>query len=140
MFTRALSFKARVAYVKSVAAGRTLSYGQTFVAPQTMQVATVTAGYADGFSRHLSNQAEVLIAGQRCRVLGRVTMDQIMVDVTALSNVACGDEVVFIGQQGNAAITASEMAAWAGTIPWEILCGINKTTRVARIYHGTSDV
>ena len=103
-----------------------------------MRIATVTAGYADGFSRHLSNKAEVLIGGQRCSVIGRVTMDQIMVDVTQLRDVQCGDEVVFIGQQGDAQITASDVARWADTIPWEVLCGITKTSRVPRVYRGAA--
>lgn len=140
-----LSFKARVAFVKNVGAGRAISYGQTFVARRPMKIATVAAGYGDGFSRTLSNAAEVLIGGQRCRVVGRVTMDQVMVDVTALAEVNSGDEVVFIGRQacpdqvgGDTEIRASEVAAWAGTIAWEILCGITKTARVPRVYHGVS--
>jgi alanine racemase len=137
-FFPALSFKARVAYVKDVAAGRTISYGQTFTAKKAMKIATVTAGYADGFSRHLSNKAQVLINGTRCRVIGRVTMDQIMVDVTALKKVQCGDEVVFIGRQGDEQITASEVAGWEDTIAWEVLCGITKTVRVPRIYRGVA--
>ena len=139
-FVPALSFKARVAHIKTVAAGQTISYGQTFVAPTTLRIATIAAGYADGFSRHLSHKAEVLIAGQRCRVVGRVTMDQFMADVTGVPGVSCGDEVVFIGQQGNAVITADEVAGWAGTIAWEIFCGINQSARVPRIYRGTEPV
>jgi alanine racemase len=135
-FTPALTFKARVAFVKSVASGRTISYGQTFVANKPMRIATVAAGYADGFSRHLSNKAEVLIGGARCRVVGRVTMDQIMVDVSTAADVKCGDEVVFIGRQGAAEVTAAEVAGWEETIPWEVLCGITKTARVPRLYRG----
>jgi alanine racemase len=137
-FLPALSFKARVAYVKQVAAGRTVSYGQTFTAPKPMKIATVTAGYADGFSRHLSNKALVLIHGARCPVVGRVTMDQIMVDVTALKEVQCGDEVVFIGRQEAEQITASEVAGWEDTIAWEVLCGVTKTARVPRVYRGVA--
>lgn len=137
-FRPLLCFKARVAYVKDVAAGRTISYGQTFTAEKPMRIATVTAGYADGFSRHLSNKAEVLMGGKRCPVIGRVTMDQIMVDVSQLPEVQCGDEVVFIGKQGHAQITASDVARWAETIPWEVLCGITKTARVPRVYRGAA--
>jgi len=137
-FRPLLSFKARVAFVKDVAAGRTVSYGQTFTAEKPMRIATVTAGYADGFSRHLSNKAEVLVGGKRCPVIGRVTMDQIMVDITQLPNVQCGDEVVFIGQQGDAQITASDVARWEDTIPWEVLCGITKSARVPRVYRGAA--
>jgi alanine racemase len=137
-FKPVLAFKARVAFVKDVAAGRTISYGQAFTAEKSMRIATVTAGYADGFNRHLSNKAEVLVGGQRCPVIGRVTMDQIMVDVTKLRDVQCGDEVVFIGKQADAQITASDVARWEDTIPWEVLCGITKTARVPRVYRGTA--
>jgi alanine racemase len=130
----ALSFKARVSFVKMVPAGRTLSYGRTFTAPHTMKVATLSVGYGDGFSRDLSNNALVLVGGIRCPVVGRVTMDQILADVSAVENVAVGDEVVLIGRQGDDEILASEMAAWANTIPWEILCAITK--RVPRVYIG----
>lgn len=137
-FRPLLSFKARVAFVKDVAAGRTISYGQTFTTEKSMRVATVTAGYADGFSRHLSNKAKVLIGGQRCPVVGRVTMDQIMVDVTQCRDVQCGDEVVFIGRQNDAQITAGDVAGWEETIPWEVLCGITKSARVPRVYRGVA--
>ena len=137
-FRPALTFKALVAYVKQVASGRTISYGQTFTARKSMRIATVTAGYADGFSRHLSNKAQVLIGGARCPVIGRVTMDQIMVDVTAVKEVRCGDEVVFIGRQMGEQITASEVAGWEDTIAWEVLCGITKTARVPRVYRGVA--
>jgi alanine racemase len=144
-FLPVLSFKARVAFVKTIAAGRTISYGQTFTAKRPMNIATLAAGYGDGFARNLSNNAQVLIAAKRCPVLGRVTMDQIMVDVTELPHVACGDEAVFIGRQPfpdaageTAEITVSETARWAGTIAWEVLCGITKTARVPRVYRGAS--
>ena len=137
-FQPVLTFKSLVAHVKTVAAGRTISYGQTFVAPGPMQIATVAAGYADGYSRRLSNQAAVLIGGQRCRVVGRVTMDQIMVDVTHVPVVECGAEVVFIGRQGSATITATEVAEWQGTIAWEVLTGIPRTLRVPRRYREDS--
>ncbi|MDW8343001.1 MAG: alanine racemase [Verrucomicrobiae bacterium] len=134
--TPILSFKARVAFVKDVGPGRTISYGQTYVATRPMRIATVTVGYGDGYSRHLSNRAEVLVHGRRCAVVGRVTMDHVMVDVTGIPHVACGDEVVLIGQQGEDQITTAEVARWADTIPWEVLCGINQTLRVPRVYRG----
>ncbi len=131
----ALSWKCRVALVKPIPAGTTLSYGHIFTAPRPMRVATVTAGYGDGYPRAGSGRAEVLIGGRRCRVLGRVTMDQMIVDVTRLaSSVKPGDEVVLIGRQGRESLTAGELAAWCGTIPWEILTGI--TYRVPRVYRG----
>jgi len=134
----ALSFKARVALVKEVTPGRTISYGQTFVARKPMKIATISVGYADGFGRNLSNAAQVLVGGQRCAVLGRVTMDQIMVDVTPLPAINTGDEVVLVGRQGNEEISVTEVARWAGTISWEILCGITKSDRTPRIYRGIS--
>ena len=99
-----------------------------------MRVATLTAGYGDGYPRAASNQAEVLIHGKRCPVLGRVTMDQTLVDVTRLADVQSGDEAVLFGRQGRAEITVNELAAWCGTVPWEILTNI--TYRVPRLYRG----
>ena len=97
-----------------------------------MRVATLAVGYADGYPRHLSNQgAEVLIRGQRCAVLGRVTMDQIVADVSALPEVKVGEEVVLIGSQGDGEILASELAEKAGTIAYEIFTGIGP--RVKRV-------
>lgn len=137
-FTPALTFKSRVAFVKDVSAGRSISYGQTFVAPRPMRIATIACGYADGFSRHLSNSAEVLVGGARCPVVGRVTMDQVMVDVSRVADVRSGMEVVLLGRQDPEEITATEMAGWAGTIAWEVLCGITKSARVPRLYRGTA--
>ena len=99
-----------------------------------MRVATITAGFADGYLRAGSNRAEVLVGGRRCRVLGRITMDQTLVDVSRVPGVASGDEAVLIGRQGGEEITANELASWCDTIPWEVLTGI--TYRVPRIYRG----
>jgi alanine racemase len=132
-FRPAMTLKTRVVLVRSLGSGRSISYGRTFVTPRQMKVATLCAGYGDGFNRHLSNQeTDVLIDGRRCRLLGRVTMDQVMVDVTHLERVGAGDEVVLIGRQGEEEVLASELAAKAGTIAWEIFTGITK--RVVRIY------
>jgi alanine racemase len=130
----ALAFKCRVSFVKEIAKGTPLSYGRTFIAPRRLRVATLSAGYGDGFPRAASNRAVVLVGGQRSRVLGRVTMDQTLVDVSALTNVAPGDEAVLIGRQGTAEITATELAVECGTVPWEVLTNI--TYRVPRIYRG----
>jgi len=128
-----LAWKSRITLLRQVPAGRSVSYGRTFVTPAPMRIATVCAGYADGYSRHLSNAgAEVLIGGRRCAVLGRVTMDQILVDASGAPQAAVGDEVVLIGSQGSAEITAAELAAKAGTIPWEIFTSIS--SRVVRYY------
>ncbi len=133
-FMPVLRLKTRVTLVREIPEGTGVSYGRTFIAKKTMRVATLAVGYGDGYSRHLSGRgAEVLIQGQRCPLLGRVTMDQIVVDTTSLSDsVSSGDEAVLIGRQGDEEITASELAEKAGTIPWEILTGI--TNRVERVY------
>jgi alanine racemase len=97
-----------------------------------MRIATLAAGYADGYRRHLTNRdADVLIRGKRCRLLGRVTMDQILVDVTALPEATEGDEAVLLGREGNEEILAAELAKKAGTIPWDIFTGIGR--RVERV-------
>ncbi len=126
--------KCRVSLVKEIPRGTPLSYGRTFVAPRTMRVATLTAGYGDGYLRAGSNRAQVLIGGKRCPVLGRITMDQMLVDVSALAGVGAGDEVVLIGRQGAQQITANNLADWSATVPWEVLTSINH--RVPRVYLG----
>ncbi len=130
-----LTWKCHVSLVKTISRGAALSYGRTFVARRSMRVATLTAGYGDGYLRAASNRARVLIAGEFCRVLGRVTMDQMIVDVSHLPNVKSGDEVVLVGAQSNRTITANHLAQWCRTIPWEILTAI--TARVPRVYRGS---
>jgi len=128
-----MTLKTRVTLVRELPEGRSISYGRTYVTARPTKVATLAIGYADGYQRALSNKGtDVLIGGKRCKVLGRVTMDQIMADVTHLPEVACGDEVVLIGKQGDEQIFASELARNAGTIPWEIFTGIKN--RVERVY------
>jgi alanine racemase len=129
----ALTLKTRVALLRDLPAGRSISYGRTYVTPRPMRVATLSAGYADGYPRALSNRgATALIGGHRCASLGRVTMDLMMVDVSEVSGVELGDEVVLIGRQGDEEILASDLAARAGTIAWEIFTGIG--SRVRRVY------
>lgn len=130
-----LSWKCRVSLVKEVPAKTSISYGRSFITPRKMRLATLSAGYGDGYLRAGSNRSEVLIRGRRCPVLGRVTMDQMIVDVTGFGKVAPGDEAVLIGRQGRQEITATELAGWCHTIPWEILTNI--TYRVARLYKGS---
>lgn len=132
----ALSWKCRVSLVKWIPRGTALSYGRTFVAPRRMRVATLTAGYGDGFLRAGSNRAEVLISGRRCPILGRITMDQMLADVSGVPHVASGSEAVLIGEQGRQRITAHELAEKFGTVPWEVLTSI--TYRVPRLYRGGS--
>lgn len=128
----ALSWKAKIVYLKDVPAGYGISYGATYITQKHTKIATIPLGYADGFSRHLSNKGEVLIGGKRAPVTGRVCMDQFMVDVTHIPGVKVGDEVVLIGKQGSEEITATEIADKIGTINYEITCAISK--RVPRIY------
>ncbi len=130
-----LSWKTRVVFVKTVRRGTPLSYGWTWRAPRRSRIATLPVGYADGYRRDLSNKGRVLVKGQRCPVVGRVTMDQILVDVTAVPGVEAGEEVVLLGRQGRDQVTAVEMADWLKTIPYEILCGISK--RVPRLIMGS---
>jgi alanine racemase len=127
-----LSFLTRIVYVKQVSAGVPISYGRTFVTKRESLIATLPVGYADGYSRGLSNRGEVLVRGRRVPVVGRVCMDMTMIDVTDVAGVCEGDEVVLIGSQGSERITASDIAVKTGTIPYEVLCGIS--SRVPRIY------
>jgi alanine racemase len=130
-----LSLRCRVSFVKEIARGTALSYGGSFVAPRRMRVATLTAGYGDGYLRAGSNRAAALVRGRRCPVLGRITMDQTLVDVSQVRAVRPGDEAVLIGRQGGGEITANELADWCGTIPWEVLTSLSY--RVPRLYRGT---
>ena len=127
----ALSWKSRVVYFKVVTPGHPVSYGSTWQADHNVRVVTVPVGYGDGYFRALSNVAEVIIRGKKYAVVGRVCMDQIMVNIewdTAYN----GDEVVLLGAEGDQIITCEDLAAWAGTIPYEVLTNIN--TRVPRVY------
>jgi alanine racemase len=127
-----LTWKTRVALVRDLGPGRSISYGRTFVTDHPTRVATLAVGYADGYPRSLSgSEAAVLIQGVRCPLLGRVTMDQVMVDVSECAGVKCGEEAVLLGEQGGQRITVHELARWAGTIPWEIFTGFGG--RVVRV-------
>ncbi|ADL08644.1 alanine racemase [Thermosediminibacter oceani] len=127
-----MTFKTRVSHVKTVPAGTPISYGGTFVTKKTSVIATLPVGYADGYPRLLSSRAEVVIKGRRAPLVGRVCMDQCMVDVTDIPGVQPGDEVELFGTGENGGVTADEIAKIVGTIPYEIVCGISK--RVPRIY------
>ena len=126
-----LSLVTRVAFLKRVPAGVPISYGRTFVTNRESLIATIPLGYADGYSRSLSNKGEAIVRGARVPVAGRVCMDMTMLDVTDVPGVAEGDEVVLIGEQGNERITADDIAAKTGTIAYEVLCGIS--CRVPRV-------
>ena len=129
----ALTWKTRVSLVRDLPAGTGVGYGRTFLTPHPMRTAVLAAGYADGYPRQVSGRgAAVLVGGKKCAVLGRVTMDQIVVDVTSVHDAQPGDEAVLIGRQGTEQITAEELASQADTIPWHIFTGIK--SRVARVY------
>ncbi len=127
----ALAWKSRVVYFKVVEAGSPVSYGGTWSSDHRVRVVTVPVGYGDGYFRSLSNRAEVILRGQRYRQIGRVCMDQVMVNIEWGTGYN-GDEVVLVGEQGEERVTVEELAEWAGTIPYEILTAIND--RVPRIY------
>jgi len=126
------SFRTRVGLVKNLPRGTGISYGRTHILARDSRVAILAAGYGDGIPRAASNRAQVLLHGQRCPVLGRVTMDQTIVDVTDLPAVAAGDEAVLVGRQHDAEIGIAEFSRWGDTIPWETLCSVTK--RVPRLY------
>ena len=129
----AMAWKTRIGLVRDLPKGSSISYGRTFITPRPMRVATLTAGYADGYPRHLSNRdAAALVHGQRCALLGRVTMDLMMIDVSHLEDVDPGEEVVLLGKQGSEEISAHELGERAGTITWEITTRI--AARVRRVY------
>ena len=123
----------RVAYVKTLPAGRAISYGGTFVTSRETKVATLPVGYADGYRRSLSGKGYVLIHGKKAPILGRVCMDQTMVDVTDIPDVNLDDKVILIGRSGQEEITIDEMAAETGTINYEIICGLSR--RIPRAYY-----
>ena len=128
----ALTWKTQLSFVHRAPAGSPISYGSTYVAPTDSIVGVLPLGYADGYPRRASNRARVLVRGRECPVIGTVCMDHMMVDVTALPGVQVGDEAVLLGQQGNSAITANELAAWAGTVAHEVPTVIGR--RVKRVY------
>lgn len=130
----ALSLVSQVVYFKVVKAGHTVSYGATWTAPHDTRVVTVPIGYGDGYSRGLSSRGEVLVRGQRHPIVGRVCMDQFMVDLGPDGTAYNEDEVVLIGHQGGEVIRCEDVARWAGMIPYEILVGLNE--RIPREYRG----
>jgi alanine racemase len=126
------SFHTRVALVKQLPAGTAVSYGRTHALKRETTVAILAAGYGDGVPRAASNRGHVLIRGKRCPILGRVTMDQTIVDVTDVPGVETGDAVVLVGRQQGEQIALAEFSRWADTIPWETLTSVTK--RVPRLY------
>ena len=128
----ALQWISRITHLKTLPAGREISYGGTFVTTRETRVATVPVGYADGYRRSLSGKFYVLIRGQRAPILGRVCMDQMMVDVTDIPGVTSSDPVILVGRSGDEEITMEQIAAAADSFNYEFVCGISR--RVPRIY------
>ena len=126
-----MQWSAKVSYVKEMLPGEYVSYGRTYRSERTIRVATITCGYGDGYFRSAGNKARVLINGKKVPVIGRICMDQMMADVTDI-DVSAGDKVILIGESGGEQITAEDVAAWAGTISYEVL--LNAGSRVSRIY------
>ena len=131
MVQPALAWKSRVVYFKVIRPGHPVSYGSTWQSDHPTRIVTIPVGYGDGYFRNLSNKTQVIIRGKRYPQVGRVCMDQIMVNIET-DSAFNGDEVTLIGESGKQAITVQDLADWAGTIPYEILTNIN--TRVPRVY------
>jgi alanine racemase len=127
-----LSLHTKIVQLRTIPRGGTVSYNGTFVATRPTRIAVLPIGYADGYSRQLSNRGSVLIRGRRASIVGLVCMDMIMVDVTDMAQLQVGETVTLIGQQGQESIWAEEVAGWTDTIPYEVLCGIG--SRVPRLY------
>ena len=121
-----MSVRTRVERIAAVPAGTGISYGHTYVTDRETRVATLTAGYADGVPRLLSNRGSVLLRGRRAPILGRICMDQMMVDVTDIPEAEVGDAATILGTDGEAVLSAEEIASQVGTIPYEILCGFDR--------------
>ena len=130
------SLVSHISYVKDIEAGDEVSYGGTFKAEKTMRVATIPVGYADGYPRMLSGKGYVLIKGRKAPILGRVCMDQFMVDVTDIEGAKRGDEVVLLGKQGDERITAEELGDISGRFNYELVCDISKRVPRNFIYEG----
>ena len=128
---QAMSIYSHVVHVKEIEAGRGISYGQTFVAKKKMKIATIPVGYGDGYPRNLSNKGYVLIGGEKANIVGRICMDQFMVDVTDL-DVSVGDKVTLAGCDGNQEILIDDLAVLAGTFNYEFVCDLGK--RIPRVY------
>ena len=133
-----MSVKTGIVLLKTLQPGQSVSYGCTYIAHEDIKVALLPIGYADGLDRALSNRGEFLVQGRRAPIIGRVCMDWTMIDVTDISNVAVGNEVVILGSQGDAEITVDELAATLGTISYEIFC--SWSSRVRREYFNGSSI
>ncbi|MDR2772802.1 MAG: alanine racemase [Elusimicrobiota bacterium] len=126
-----LSWKTKIVFIKSVQKGQPISYGSTFITKKPSTIAVLPIGYSDGYSTSFSNKAQVLIKGELCPVVGRVTMNLTMIDISKVSSAKLGDEAVLIGRQGKKSVLSTDLAKIEGTIPYEILCSIS--SKIKRI-------
>lgn len=129
----AMSFKSHITHIKLVKKGATIGYGGTYTLPEDQMIATVGVGYADGYPRALSNQGRMLVCGQYVPIVGRVCMDQTMIDVTDVADVKVGDEVVLVGKQGNNVLSVEELSGMSASFNYEFVCDVNR--RVPRIFY-----
>jgi alanine racemase len=127
-----LAFKTRIKHIRKILRGSSIGYDRSYIVPQDGLFAVIPVGYADGYSRVLSNKAQVLVQGKRVPIVGNISMDLTVIDITTVPKVEIGDEVTLIGRQGKGEITAEEIADWAGTIPYEILTSLAKN--IPRIF------
>jgi alanine racemase len=126
----AMSFTSRVIQTRAVPAGTGLGYGHTFITRRATRLAVLPTGYEDGYLRSLGDRAQVLVHGRRAPVVGRISMNLTLVDVTELGDVRSGDEAVLLGRQGKESITADEIADWMKTISYEVLCLFGHCNRI----------
>jgi alanine racemase len=127
-----ISLKCRIDHIKTIEKGDSVSYGRKFIAAGPTRIASLPIGYADGYTRMLSNKTDVLVHGKRAKQVGSICMDQCMIDVTNIPNVKIGDEVVLFGKQEGAELPVEELANTVGTINYEIICMLAR--RVPRVY------
>ena len=132
----AMSVKTQVSYVKYLEAGESVGYGRTYFTDKRTKIATIPIGYADGYSRRLSNKGRVIINGEYCNIVGNVCMDQCMVDVTNVPDIKVGDEVVIMGKSGDKEVSCEEIANTVGTINYEIVCNVGKRVPRAFVKNG----
>lgn len=131
--TPAMELKSHIVYVKDIEPGTSIGYGGTFVAEKPMKIATIPVGYGDGYPRSLSNKGSVLIHGKRAPIVGRICMDQFMVDVTDIEGVAMLDEVTLVGRDGDTVLPVEEVADLAGSFNYEFCCDVGR--RIPRVYY-----
>ena len=134
----AMEIKSVIAHIKEIEPGTTVSYGRTFTADKKLKIATVPIGYADGYIRNLAESAYMIVCGKKAKVIGRICMDQCMIDVTDIKNVRVGDTVIVVGKSVKYEISMDDVASWTGTINYEVACLVGK--RVPRVYIKNKEV